>query len=344
MLDWRQALNLTSWNKLFFGAMYYHEEGVSSTFGTFNGNSGPPPVAFGPSTSGGLITDPAVYFQDQINIGERWFTTVGVRQDNYNLAGTATTYRLSSLYRLPGTETAIRGSVGTGFKAPSIFQLFDTFNGNPNLRPEESTGYDFGFDQPVLDGRVVLSATYFHNTYKNLINFAPALGPFGLYFNSTDAQTAGLEFSSLWRVNDRTTVTGTYTKLNSMQGFSPDNTNFTGGPDPLVSNQRLIRRPDDAASLGVNRRYLNNRANVNLSVIYVGQRDDIGFVTQGATTVRTRVSLDPYVVANLAASYDLTSRVQLFGRIDNLTDTHYEQIYGFSTVPFSGYAGMNVRW
>jgi outer membrane cobalamin receptor len=62
-------------------------------------------------------------------------------------------------YTIPITETKLMGSVGTGFKAPSLSDLFQNFPGcnfvaNPNLKPEESTGFDVGFEQPFLNNRV----------------------------------------------------------------------------------------------------------------------------------------------------------------------------------------------
>ncbi|MBS0210686.1 MAG: TonB-dependent receptor [Planctomycetes bacterium] len=317
MVDWKNAVHLTKRNTLFAGASYISESGCSSF--SFLDPAFPP--AFVDVASPSTITDTAVYCQDQIQLGERWFTNVGVRQDNYSQAGLATTYRLSSLYRVPGSETAVRGSLGTGFKAPSIYQLFDAQFGRPNLLPEQSQGYDFGVDQPLFDNQVVLSATYFRNQFTNLIQFQSA-GFSGFYTNVGRAASAGLEFTALVRLDSRTTLTGMYTKLDTRDE---------------VNDVKLLRRPDDAASIGLNRKYFRDRANLNLTVMYVGQRDDIDYIGN-------RVQLDPYVVAYVAGSYNLTQRVQLFGRIDNLTDTRYQEVSGFGVMPFSGYAGASATW
>ncbi|WP_163220154.1 TonB-dependent receptor domain-containing protein, partial [Citrobacter freundii] len=81
--------------------------------------------------------------------------------------GDATTFRVAPAVLIPVTETKLKASYGSGFKAPTLNQLFvnflPTFVANPNLRPEKSTGYDVGFEQPVFNNKVRFGATYFHN-------------------------------------------------------------------------------------------------------------------------------------------------------------------------------------
>src|SRR6185503_20181149 len=101
---------------------------------------------------------------------------------------------------IPETDTKLRASAGTGGKAPSLFQLYSPAFGTPTLESETSFGVDAGVDQMLLDGRVKLSATVFHNRYKDLIDFASNPGcrldqAFGCYFNVARAQTSGLELS-----------------------------------------------------------------------------------------------------------------------------------------------------
>ncbi|MEX2561076.1 MAG: TonB-dependent receptor [Pirellulales bacterium] len=197
MLDWQHNLLLLEGNTLTVGAVYADETGASS----FTGES-----AFGPF-EGDMpeqsLRNTGVYLQDQLSLGDRWFTTLGARQDHYSQAGTADTYRATSLYRLLGTETALRGSIGTGFKAPTLFQLFDAFSGNLDLLPEESKGWDVGLEQPLGRGRLVIGATYFRNDFENLIDFDPSTFRF---FNVGRALATGVELSSLYIVSPATSL------------------------------------------------------------------------------------------------------------------------------------------
>ena len=67
------------------------------------------------------------------------------------------------------TGTKLRGSYGTGFRAPTINQLFFPDFGNPDLKPEKSKGLDVAVDQTLFNDRVALSAGYFWTRYQNLI-------------------------------------------------------------------------------------------------------------------------------------------------------------------------------
>ena len=84
------------------------------------------------------------------------------------------TFRVAPAYLIPETGTKLKGSVGSGFKAPTLDELYDSypafgFFANPNLRPETSLGYDFGFEQSLWNKQVEFGSTYFHNDIKNLI-------------------------------------------------------------------------------------------------------------------------------------------------------------------------------
>lgn len=74
------------------------------------------------------------------------------------------------------TGTKIKGTFGTGFKAPSLYQLFAPPTlwgpiGNKNLNPEKSKGWDFGIEQDLFKERLFLGATLFRNDFKDLIQF-----------------------------------------------------------------------------------------------------------------------------------------------------------------------------
>ena len=206
----------------------------------------------------------------------------------------------------------MRGSIGTGFKAPTLFQQFDAFSGNPNLRPEQAKGWDFGFDQPLFNRRLDLFWTYFRQDYTNLIEFRPTGAFTGSYFNVGRARSDGIEMGGSVNVNDVTTLTLNYTSLQALN---------------LDTNTRLLRRPQDRIGLTANRKLWNNRANANLTAWYVGNRVDQDFTSFDAHLVR----LPSYFVLNLAGTYDIRRDWQIFGRVDNLLDTHYQEIFGFGT-------------
>ena len=96
------------------------------------------------------VASNAGFAEAQLNLWDRVFGTAGLRQDEYNVFGSATTYRFTSGYLHKETGTKIRASYATGFRAPTINELFFPNFGNPNLRPEKSQGGDVGIDQTLL--------------------------------------------------------------------------------------------------------------------------------------------------------------------------------------------------
>jgi vitamin B12 transporter len=261
-----------------------------------------------------------VYFEDRIRLFDRWVTTAGFRWDEHSSAGSANTYRVTSRYKLPETGASLHGSIGTGFRAPALEELFNSFVGNPKLRPERSFGWDCGLEQSLFGGRLVLDGTYFRNDFTDLIQFDFAT--FALE-NVGRAFSSGVEVTVLWRLDECTTLSANY-----VHTFTED----------LENQVPLLRRPKHKAYLGVNRRLWCDRANVNLYLLYVGPRQDTDPVTSLQTT------LGEYYLLNLAGSYDLTESCQLFARLDNLLNENYEEVFGFQTAGLSGYGGLSFRW
>lgn len=259
----------------------------------------------------------SIYFQDQINLWDRWFTTVGARHDDYSRAGVADTYRVTTRYNLPefnDEQTAVHASIGTGFRAPSISELFAAAPfGNPNLRPEESKGWDVGIEQSLQEGRMLVDVTYFRNNFEDLIVFpAPVFTP----VNVDRALATGVEIFALWQITDDTSVTGSYTRTDT---------------EDRQTQRQLLRRPRDKFTLGINHTWLDQKANVSIYMRWISDRLDVGNAT-----------VDEYFVVNASTRYDLSENVNLFARVDNLFDENYEEALGFTTAGISAYGGVEI--
>ncbi len=111
----------------------------------------------------------SVFFEQQLRFFERLFLTGGFRVEDNSVFGTSTTERGSVSFLIKETGTRLRGSAGTGFRAPTFNDLFFPGFGNPDLQPEDSLSYDFGVDQKLWNNRIRLGLTYFQNEFKNLI-------------------------------------------------------------------------------------------------------------------------------------------------------------------------------
>jgi len=304
MFDWQSNLHLTCNNLLVVGVDYLDES--ASSFAPF----GFPPFADASQDKTGI------YVEDQFQLGERWFNTVGFRWDEWNTAGSADTYRLTSLYRIDETGTALHGTIGTGFRAPSLAENLFPF-GNPNLLPERSKGWDVGATQQLVPDQLIVDVTYFRNDIQDLILFD--LATFTLE-NIGQARTHGVEVTGRWHWSDDTLVTANYTRTDTLD---------------LDTGSPLVRRPRDKGNVSIGHYFLDRRAYADLNAWIVGQRTDS---RDGSVT------LPGYAVINLAGYYNVTDRMQLFSRIDNLFNRQYEQITGYSTGGFLAVGGVRCTW
>jgi vitamin B12 transporter len=318
-LDWQHHLQLHKTNALTFGFEYEREEGKSKYY--WESIWGPGQSIF-PNKTANIK---GYYIQDEIKLWDRLFATLGIRIDDHSRFGSETTYRVAPAYLIKETDTKIKGTFGTGFKAPTLYQLFAPATlwgpiGNKDLKPEKSKGWDFGVEQNFFKNRVTLGATYFRNDFKDLIQFDWGQG----YINIAKAKTEGVElFASAKPIDDLTLrINYTYTDT-----------------EDKTTGEALIRRPKNKIGFDINYHFLNN-GNVNLGVIYVGKRDDLDF----SISPSRRVKLDQYTLVNLAVSYDITKNFQLFGRVENLLDKEYEEVKGFGTPGLSFFGGMKLSF
>ncbi len=311
--DWQNHFYIHESNILTMGLESEKEEGESEYYS--ESIWGPYTTTFRKRS----IRTTGYYLQDQISLWDSWFTTLGIRVDDNSRYGTKTTYRIASVYSFQKTGTRIRGSYGTGFKAPSLFQLFSRY-GNEGLEPEESTGWDIGIEQS-LPGGTILGVTYFHNTFEEMIEYDTKTS---MYTNIAEAETRGVEmFVSLQPV-DALTTRITYTYMET---------------EDRTTQSELLRRPRNKAGLDMAYRF-SERGDVEMDVVYVGKRYDNDYSTLPAR----RVELDDYVVVDLAVSYRIGRHIQVFARGENLLDEDYEEVKGYGTPGRSGFGGVRFSF
>jgi len=263
----------------------------------------------------------SAYAQYEFTPHTRVTLTAGGRVDDSDAFGTHGTYRFGSRYTAPGTETILRANVGTGFRAPSIRELYYPRFGNPNLRPEESFGWDVGLEQPLAKEKVCLGATVFHNDFDDLI------APSGFTIkNVSRARTLGIETSVSWMPLKNLTLRAAYTWLDA---------------EDLTSGDRLIRRPEHRGNFSANYAFLPGlSANLNLAV--VGERPDSYF--DNATYATTKVRVPGYAKLDLALHWQATKHLELYARAENLGDEEYEEVFGFPALGRFFGAGLSARF
>jgi len=267
----------------------------------------------------------SVYIQDQIEFTDKLFTTIGVRYDSPDDFDSETTYRATTSYQLTN-DTRFRGTASTGFKAPSLFDLFgytpnnfgSAYRGNQNLKAETSKGWDLGIDQSFWNNRINTSFTYFKTKVDDLITVVYLPG-----FNSTSINQ---DHADMYGVESAINI-----KALSNLGVNISHT-FTRTKDE--DDKELLRRPKHKASIGFDYQPIN-KITFSTNLLYTGKRIDVdGF--------GSRVDMGGYSTVNLAVNYEVNQNVSLYARIDNLTDKYYEPVYGFQALERAGYVGIEL--
>ena len=231
----------------------------------------------------------------------------------------------------------LRGSVGTGSKAPTFTERYgyfeDFFIGNPDLKPESSRGWEIGLDTRWSNDRYQFEVAYFDQDLQDEIDgfvFDPDTFLFTAQNKDSDSTRKGIETAFDMRLGKSFTLVATYTYTNARE------------ENDLGQSVPEVRRPKHLASLSANYHFAGNRANLNMNLNYSGSQQDDFF--SPVTNVAERVDIDPYTVVNLAGSWKLTSSLELTARISNLFDEVYEEVLGYVRPGRAVYAGLRGRF
>jgi vitamin B12 transporter len=268
--------------------------------------------------------------------GRQLHLTAGIRHDDNSAFEDFTSWRGTVAWQVPGMApgTGLRphASIGTGFKAPSFFEQFGSipsfFTPNPNLTPEETSGWDAGVELSLWRGRLVFDVTYFSAELENKIAPNPGFVPTLINLPGTSKRD-GVEVSAKVRVLPGVTFGAAYTYLDATD---PDGT-------------REVRRPPHAGRVDVDAAFADGRAKVHLGAIYNGRRDDLAFRV-GPTPLdpwtNEIVSLDAIWRLSAAVSYKIRPDLEVFGRVENILDDRGQEVFGFAQPGIAAYAGLRL--
>lgn len=258
--------------------------------------------------------------------GSSW--TLSARRDDNSDYDAFNTYRAG--VSVPGGQSSrLRASISTSFNAPAFNQIRPTLYtiGSPDLKPERARSWEIGLEQTLVYGILKLSAGYFNQRFRDLIQFVPGGPPnyLGSYANLTEAQSNGYEAElSL-------TPVGEWSASASYTFAKPKVTEVSSdyGGD-LKPGDALLRRPRHSGTASVSWAR-KNEASLSLMASVIGERPDMDF-TQFPSPV---VMLPAYAKFDAAGSYSLIrtsskkSGVDLTVRVDNALNRKYEDVFGF---------------
>ena len=238
-------------------------------------------------------------------------------------------------------DTRARLSYGQGIEEPNVFESFSTDPcnpGNPSLRPERSRTLNVGLDQFFSASRFRVSASFFTNEFRDLIN--QTVGPANsscftgnemLFFNTDLSRARGVNWSGEAHLNHWLTVKANYS-------FDDSRVLKTVPNAPAVEQpgNHLLRRPVNSGNLWLNANY--RRLNFNIAGFFSGRRTDSDFLGLGITR-------NPgYARFDLATSYNFVRGFSFYGRVANFFDKQYQEAIGYPALGRDFRLGLNYRF
>jgi vitamin B12 transporter len=267
----------------------------------------------------------AVFLQDQIDLADTVNLVIGVRHDNPNDTDSETTYRTTLNYQVVD-NTRLTASYATGFKAPSLFQLYGytpnnfgtAFTGNPNLDAETSKGWELGLVQQLWSDKAELTVTAFKTDIDDLITtvFLPTFD--STTINRDHAEIKGIESRFDIAATDKLAIQASHT--------------FISAKDNNCA--KLLRRPKHKSVMQLNYQ-LSNKTSFSATMLYTGHRDDL-------TGSGQRIKMGGYTLFNTGLNYQQSDSTRIYLNVENLTNKDYESAYGFQGNGLTALLGLQL--
>jgi vitamin B12 transporter len=227
----------------------------------------------------------------------------GARLSEHSTYDSNWTYHINpSLYfNFDSVDLRFHASMSSAFIAPSLYKLFDTYSGNQSLKPETNQSLEFGGSLFFSNGGQ-FQLVYFSRDHQNFVEYdmttfryTNAPRDFGVY---------GTEFLCSYPLTDRLLLQTNYTYTQHEEGEG-------------------LRIPKHKVNASF-RQQLNSNTQLLTSIQFVGDRDDkVG---------QDLVVLSSYWLLDFRISHQLSQpRVSLFGSIENVFDSNYEEVSGYTT-------------
>ncbi len=254
----------------------------------------------------------AVFGEVQHAISDRADLSLSLRHDFHSDFDDSTTGRVALAYRVTD-DTTLKGVVGTGFRAPSLYERFGPF-GSSTLEPEESTTFELGIEHRA--GAATLSAVAFRNEIDNLIDFDFATFAYAQVPGQTTSQ--GVELAG-------------EVDLGAMSLFG--NYTYTEAENPAG---RSLRVPRHDLTLGVEKSF-SDKLGAAFTVRHVADRLDVDgtFAT---------VAAPDFTVAGLSVIYKINDTTEAYIRVENLLDADYQEVLTFNSPGRSVFVGLRASF
>ena len=285
------------------------------------------------------------YFSLDYDVSDAFLLSGTLRGENYSDFGNTFVYKFSSRYKLSDNYT-MRGSVSSGFRAPSLHQIYTEKSqysfadgggidvvglvnnvspkarelGIPKLTPEKSTNITVGFGGKITNN-INFTIDYYKIDVEDRVLYTNQIGKNQFFINGFDTTTSGIDFvSSISNIEIGAgtldlNLSGNYTIANERTEDVPT-INVEGTDYPVLDRSNLAlmfsSRPKTKWILGAN--YDINKFGFSLNNTYFGTTTfRQKFMSDGLRTEFT-----PKIVTDLAINYQASEKLTIAFNVNNL--------------------------
>jgi vitamin B12 transporter len=258
---------------------------------------------------------------------------LGGRFNHHSRYGNNFTYTINPSFVID-KNWKIYASVSSGFKVPSLFQLYSSY-GDPNLKAEKSTSYEggFQFDNAVVNSRI----TYFYRKISDGLDYDVK----NVYFNFNKEEDNGIEWENKIRLSKIFSVSANYTLLKAKEqeqsrtAYAFDPTTYAYSFNSDTTYHYSLRKPMNTINITMNIQATKNWL-ISVSVHYESKRYD-------AVYASSDVALKSFAIFNAYTEYNLHKKIKLFVDAKNITNKKFFTIYGYNSIPAEFMAGIVLK-
>ncbi len=282
------------------------------------------------------------FYDLQSRITNNIYFTFGSRFDEHSIAGNEESHRATFAYLFDDKSLKIKSSYGTGFRFPSLYEMFFVYAANAdslqNVKAENSKSFDLGFEKFIEKLNLNFEVVYFNLKYNDVLEGWKTGNSSGSAYTTQNmpgtVKSQGLEFVSNWETNDFMNIGLNYTYTSTYDGAEQDD------PDKNSSytNAQMVRVPRHLINIKTDF-LIPNYENIifSLNTKWSDMARDYGNGNRTYDDERT----DDYLVNDLTINYQLWDTYDLHLKITNLLDEKYETARDYSQLGRSFNIGFN---
>lgn len=259
---------------------------------------------------------------------------VGGRFNHHNQYGSNWNFSFNPSYLIQN-KWKIFANFSSGFRAPSVSELFGQWGANPSLKPEKSLNFEGGIGAEGLQHRLYAQAVFFNRRIKDVIVYVTnAVTYESLYINRDKQHDYGIEAELTFAATKKlqTKLSYTFVDGNITERLENKDTSY----------YNLLRKPKHTVFIFAGYQ-LTPHVYVNNSVQIISNRKDLFFDMNDFSS--KEIHLKAYALWNAYVEYKcFKNKLHVFANVNNITNNkNYYEVYGYNVAPCTFTGGIQFQ-